>query len=158
MTDASLAEAPEREHREIDEGIEGFAADPSASQAPELLVDAFAALRRHVYLEEEFLFPALQRDDGGLMAPIFVMLREHAQLWQSMDELERAIAADGKSPGLLNLCHQLLVQLQHHNLKEERILYPEADRMLPPEATARFAEFLESGRLPDGWVCIKART
>ena len=158
MTDMSLATALEREHREIDEGIEGFAADPASDRARGLLHRAFAALRRHIYLEEEFLFPALHGDGGSaLMAPIFVMLREHAQLWHSLDDLDGTIAAGGATPVVLNLCHQLLVQLQHHNLKEERILYPEADHVLPPAATARLAGFLESGRLPDGWVCIKAR-
>lgn len=156
-TSNSLAAALEREHREIDAGIEGFVADPASSRA-HLLAGAIAALRRHIYLEEEVLFPALRgHGDSGLMAPIFVMLREHAQLWATLEELERALAADGAAPGVLHLCRQLLVQLQHHNLKEERILYPEADRILPPTATARLAEFLESGRLPDGWVCIKAR-
>lgn len=157
MTDGSLAAALEREHREIDEGIEGFAADPSSARASDLLQRAFAALRRHIYLEEEFLFPALHGAGGSaLMAPIFVMLREHGQLWRSLDELERKLTNEGATPVVLNLCHQVLVQLQHHNLKEERILYPEADHVLPPAATARLAGFLESGALPDGWVCSKA--
>jgi iron-sulfur cluster repair protein YtfE (RIC family) len=159
MSSGSLAAALEREHRQIDEGIEGFAADPSSPKAPELLAEAIVALRRHIYLEEEVLFPALNGNgDSGLMAPIFVMLSEHAQLWHTLDDLERDLAADGATPGTLNLCHQLLVQLQHHNLKEERILYPEADRALPSSTVARLAHFLESGRLPDGWVCFKART
>lgn len=157
MTDQSLAAALEREHREIDAGIEGFAADPSSSDAPARLAATIAALRRHIYLEEEFLFPALRADDPALMAPVFVMLREHAQLWRSLDELERDIAFGAAGPGVLKLCRQLLVQLQHHNMKEERVLYPQADRVLPPEAADRLAGFLESGRLPDGWLCIKAR-
>lgn len=154
----SLASALEREHRQIDEGVESFVADASSSRALEQLSRAIAALRRHIYLEEEVLFPALRGDvESGLMAPIFVMLREHARLWSTMDELEHEAAAASASPDVMHLCHQLLVQLQHHNLKEERILYPEADRSLPPTAAARLAELLESGRLPDGWVCIRAR-
>lgn len=41
--------------------------------------------------------------------------------------------------------------------KEERILYPEADRALPVPTVARLTAFLELDRLPDGWVCVKAR-
>lgn len=154
MTGESLAAALEREHREIDDGIERFSA---ASQNREPLRGAIAALRRHIYLEEEFLFPALREEgDPGLVAPIFVMLREHAQIWHALDDLERAV--DAVAPDALQLCHQLLVQLQHHNMKEERILYPEADRTLSPPVAERLAEFLDSGRLPDGWICTRART
>ena len=153
MTRESLAAALEREHREIDDGIERFRATPGDRGA---LLTAIAALRRHIYLEEELVFPALPSEGGaGLIAPIFVMLREHAQIWQTLDALEREVE-DGPSDGRL-LCHQLLVQLQHHNMKEERVLYPEADRALSGAAAARLAEFVEAGRLPDGWVCIKAR-
>jgi iron-sulfur cluster repair protein YtfE (RIC family) len=157
-TGESLAAALEREHRQIDEGIEGFVADPSSARAAGLLTGAIAALRRHIYLEEEALFPALRRDgESGLTAPIFVMLREHGQLWRTLDELEREVVASAATPGALQLCHQLLVQLQHHNLKEERVLYPEADQVLPPEAAEHLSQLLGSGVLPDGWVCVKAR-
>lgn len=152
----SLAIALEREHRAIDEGIERFTADTSSSAAQESLAAAIAALRRHIYLEEEFVFPTLSA--GGLVAPIFVMLREHAQLWQTLDVLEDDAAAGPEAPGVAQTCHQLLVQLQHHNVKEERIVYPEADRALPVEAAARLAKFLESGSLPAGWVCTRARS
>ena len=45
----------------------------------------------------------------------------------------------------------------HHNLKEERVLYPRADVVLPPTAAERLRAFLGSGELPEGWVCVKAR-
>lgn len=151
----SLATALEREHRQIDEGIERFQADPSSSDGSDELAAAIAALRRHIYLEEEFVFPALPA--SGLAAPVFVMLREHAQIWHTLDALEREVAAGCGTSAALQTCHQLLVQLQHHNMKEERILYPEADQAVGAETTARLIGFLESGSLPDGWVCIKAR-
>lgn len=152
-TGESLAAALEREHRQIDEGLELFQADsPSGSDA---LAAAIVALRRHIYLEEEFVFPVLA--GGALVAPVMVMLREHAQIWRTLESLERDMA-DGVSSDARQTCHQLLVQLQHHNMKEERILYPEADKALATEATARLTAFLDSGSLPDGWVCIKARS
>jgi iron-sulfur cluster repair protein YtfE (RIC family) len=148
----SLAAALEREHNEIDDGIARF----RSGQDREPLRRSVAALRRHIYLEEEFVFPALRADgDAGLVAPIFVMLREHGQLWRTLEDLERELDT-ATTDGTL-LCHQLLVALQHHNLKEERILYPAADRTLSPAAVARLIEFLGSADLPDGWVCVKAR-
>lgn len=97
------------------------------------------------------MFPLLRQAESALMAPIFVMLREHAQIWDTLDALERE-----PSPSAA-LCRQLSVQLLHHNLKEEKVLYPRADDTLPPEAAGRLQAFLGSGELPEGWVCAKAR-
>jgi iron-sulfur cluster repair protein YtfE (RIC family) len=146
----SLAAALQREHREIDEGIAAFTAAPGD---PEPLTRAVRALRRHIYLEEEFLFPSLRAAEPGLAAPVFVMLREHAQIWAALDALERE-PVPGAGPGL---CRQLPVLLLHHNLKEERVLYPRADGALPAAAAGRLRAFLGSGELPEGWVCAKAR-
>ncbi len=149
METESLAAALEREHHEIDAGIAAFTASPGDPQ----LTRAIRALRRHIYLEEEFLFPILGEAEPGLRAPVFVMLREHAQIWATLDALERE-----PTPGTaLVLCRQLTVRLLHHNLKEEKILYPRADDALPPAAAGRLRAFLGSGELPEGWVCAKAR-
>jgi regulator of cell morphogenesis and NO signaling len=145
----SLAAALERDHRDIDDGLEVFAAETTPTEhGRQALMRAIRALRRHIYLEEEYLFPPLHA--AGMMAPVFVMLREHAQIWVTLDALERELAA-GSSGHLL--CHQLAVQLQHHNLKEEKILYPQVDVVVPESAVERLRAFLASGELPEGWVC-----
>lgn len=145
----SLAAALEREHREIDDGLELFSAgDEGTEQRRQALDRAIRALRRHIYLEEEFLFPPLR--DAGLAAPVFVMLREHAQIWATLDALEQEVRQGGSG---LHRCHQLVVQLQHHNLKEERVLYPQADVVLAAPAAERLRTFIETGELPPGWVC-----
>lgn len=157
MHSESLAAALEREHREIDAGIETFSTSPvSHGRDRRPLIRAIRALRRHIYLEEEFLFPPLH--EAGLVAPVIVMLREHAQIWWTLDLLERELAAGAVEDTELKLCHQLAVQLQHHNLKEEKVLYPQADNVLAAPATAHLRAFLDSGRLPDRWVCHKARS
>ena len=154
MANESLAAALEREHREIDAGIERFARQPSSYEAARSLAAAIALLRRHIYVEEQFVFPALSA--GGLVAPVFVMLREHGQIWQRLDALERQVDTGAQAPVTLEICHLLLVQLQHHNVKEERILYPEADYALTSELAAGLAD-LEQSSMPEDWVCIKAR-
>jgi iron-sulfur cluster repair protein YtfE (RIC family) len=148
----SLAAALEREHHEIDAGIAAFTAAPGDRQP---LARASRALRRHIYLEEEFLFPLLREAEPGLAAPVFVMLREHAQIWATLDSLEHELDI-GTDPGF-RLCRQLTVQLLHHNLKEEKILYPRADDALPAPAAGRLRTFLSSAELPEGWVCMKTR-
>lgn len=143
-----------REHRDIDAAIEGFSADPSSGTAVASLAAAIAALRRHIYVEEEGLFPMLS--GGGVVPPILVMLREHAQIWETLDTLENELSTPGGAAP--EICHRLLIQLQHHNAKEERIVYPEADEVLATQPAESLTEFLKSGSLPDGWVCIRART
>lgn len=153
----ALSAALEREHREIDEGIESFTAalaEGRADTAP--LERAMEGLRRHIYLEEEFLFPPLQA--AGLMAPVFVMLREHGEIWRTMDRLDAEIGRDAADASVPELCAELLGRLDRHNSKEEPILYPQADTVLTPEATDHLQRFLTSGRLPEGWACRQAQT
>jgi regulator of cell morphogenesis and NO signaling len=151
----SLATALEREHREIDQGIEAFTSGLAAGDSqPEPLMRAVRALRRHIYLEERFLFPPLRQ--AGLVAPVFVMLREHGQIWKTMDALELALDTGAADASIHKLCRELTVQLQHHNLKEERVLYPQIDQVLTASADPELTAFLDSGQLPDGWVCERA--
>ncbi len=157
MAIESLADALEREHREIDAGIEAFTVEegmPDDGRAA--LTGAIRALRRHIYLEEEFLFPPLYQ--AGLAGPVFVMLREHAQIWATLDTLMRQLDCRDGTGTAAALVRQLTVQLQHHNLKEERILYPEVDEVVTGDATGRLRSFLDSGELPVEWVPVKART
>lgn len=155
MEGVTLATALEREHREIDGGIEAYTAGLAEGKndtAP--LLRAMDGLRRHIYLEEEFLFPPLRA--GGLMVQLFVMVREHGDLWKTMEALDASLAADEASDALLELCTTLLAQLDKHNTKEEPIIYPQADAVLSEEASAQLKAFLDSGRMPEGWVCQKA--
>jgi regulator of cell morphogenesis and NO signaling len=156
METESLAVALEREHQDIDAGIAAFTAGAAGTGGGrEPLTRAIHALRRHIYLEEEILFPLLREAEPNLMAPIFVMLREHAQMWRTLGALEREL---GTGTGDVHqTCRQLSVALLHHNLKEEKVLYPRADQALTEPAAAKLREFLRSGEMPAGWACIRAR-
>ncbi|WP_298860561.1 hemerythrin domain-containing protein [uncultured Microbacterium sp.] len=143
----ALADALTAEHRAIDVGIEDFLGDASN---PKPLQDAMLALRRHIYLEEEFLFPPLK---ATMMMPIFVMLREHGELWRAMDDVDATVAAGDDADAK---CRDLLVLLDDHNKKEEPIVYPHSDSDLDDDVRAELAEFLSNGTYPEGWVCEQA--
>ncbi|HET7682296.1 MAG TPA: hemerythrin domain-containing protein [Marmoricola sp.] len=150
----TLAGALEREHREIDGGIEAFVAGTGgAAAAVEHLRTALAALRRHIYLEEEFLFPPLRA--AGLLGPIMVMLLEHGELWRTMDGLEQSLV-DGDPDVQRATCTALLAALENHNGKEEQILYSQADTVLSEDASAELRDFMANEELPAGWVCQRA--
>lgn len=152
MSDETLAEALEREHREIDEGVIQFVSGLESGQIhAEAITRAMAALRRHIYLEEAFLFPPMR--SGGMMAPIFVMVREHGQMWRLMDALAQQIASGADPAAIRDGCQQLIEGLKAHNFKEEQIIYPQADAALSAEAVAELHRFLATGTMPEGWVC-----
>ncbi|MGH3510196.1 MAG: hemerythrin domain-containing protein [Nocardioidaceae bacterium] len=149
MASGTLSAALEREHTEIDAAVDAFIRGTDEHGQLATLRGALDALRRHIYLEEEFLFPPLRA--VGLFGPIMVMLREHGQMWQTMSELGTAL--DHDPDAALGLCRELVAQLDAHNSKEETILYPQADAVLTGEASADLVAFMASGRLPDGWIC-----
>lgn len=155
MSSGTLSAALEREHREIDGGIEAFAAGLDHGSAdPSPLMRAMEGLRRHIYLEEEFIFPPLR--DAGMMVPLFVMLREHGELWDAMASLDELLATEADPGVVRDACRDLLSRLDDHNSKEEPVIYPQADAKLSADATTRLHEFLSAGRMPQGWRCEKA--
>lgn len=155
MPDATLSVAMKHEHHEVDAGIEAFLEKLDGG-----IVDAdglnatLNVLRRHAYMEENFIFPPLRQ--GHLMMSIFGMLRGHGEIWRTMDKAEE-LAADGSDHDKIReIGQQLLAQLAQHNKVEEAVVYSAADIDLEPEKAAEWAEFIQTGRMPDGWVCEKA--
>lgn len=154
MTAGTLSAALEQEHHDIDGGIEEFSTGLQHGEGnPKPLLRAMHGLRRHIYLEEEFLFPPLK---ATLMMPIFVMLREHGEIWDAMDSLDTMLATQADTDTLHNACRELLAILETHNSKEEPIIYPQADTALDEAASAKLHTFLENGAMPEGWRCEKA--
>lgn len=154
-----LATALTNEHHAIDGGIErfvgGISQGGSARQLAEPLVAAMAALRRHIYLEEEIIFPRIRR--GPLMMPVMVMLREHGEIWREMDALDALLKRpEAAEEELVAGCRRMLELLENHNLKEEPVIYTHVDADLDWAAQAQLQELLATGELPKGWVCEKA--
>lgn len=156
----SLEAALTREHREIDSSIEEFVAAAETGRVlAEPLVRAMEALRRHIYLEETFLFPPIR--SAGLMMPVLVMLREHGALWDAMAAIEDDLTAlaqeDPATIGrVLDNCRQLLGMLDQHNAKEEPVIYPRADLDLDEAMHDDLADFLHAGTTPADWTCAAA--
>lgn len=149
-----IGAALEHEHHEIDAGIEAFEASREAGTPdPAHLRRAIDALRRHIYIEEEFLFPPMQQD---LAIPTLVMLREHGEIWRAMDRIEQGIDVDPGGVDVVAACRELLARLTTHNAKEEPIFYTQADSSLSGEESQELIDFLESGELPAGWLCKNA--
>lgn len=138
----------EQQHRDIDTGIQAIAEGGEDLQA---LARSLDLLRLHLYLEEVILFPPLY--DKGLTMPVFVMEREHAEMWPLLQSLTEACQAGAPASKLQDDCIELFQRLQVHNPKEEQVLYMEADKL---DAEAALLHDLTQAELPEGWVCKMA--
>jgi len=99
---------------------------------------AFGAFRNdmahHFGMEEDVLFPTLI-SAGGPAGPVHVMLMEHAQIKELLQQMAAAVAQkDAQKYG--GLSETLLIVMQQHNHKEENILYGIADHILAAEREA----------------------
>lgn len=148
MPETLPSETLAAQHREIDAGIKGGV---DASGARAALTNALALLRKHLYVEEAALFPPLVAT--GLAMPVFVMKREHGQMWPLIATLEKSCAAGTAMADLREPCRQLFQLLQMHNPKEEQIVYTAADRLAKQQGDGALATAIATAKMPDGWTC-----
>jgi hemerythrin-like domain-containing protein len=128
----SIESVMKADHRRCDElysAVEEAAGAGDPAAAKKAATAFIEASERHFTLEEESLFPALEARFPGALGPTTVMRHEHAQLRDAFEQLGAALAA-GDLDESLGLLESMLVLLQQHNLKEERILYPMMDAQL----------------------------
>ncbi len=103
------------------------------ADAGQALQHFLAEMTRHLSAEETVLFPAFEQATGMTSGPTLVMRTEHDQLRELFEELGAALEArDGDR--FAGAGETMLVLLQQHNLKEERILYPACDARLAADA------------------------
>lgn len=88
------------------------------------------ATLRHFTAEERILFPAFEQATGSTAGPTSVMRSEHQQIREILASLDTALAGRN-AEDFYGLADTLNIMLQQHNMKEEGILYPMAERMLP---------------------------
>jgi hemerythrin-like domain-containing protein len=116
----------------------------ASDEARALAAEFASGLRRHIGLEEELLFPEFERLAGMSphAGPTAVMRHEHRRIEGFLATLERTIGeagaqADEARAGLLGV-------LVGHNVKEEQVLYPTADRLLGDSARRALVARLRS--------------
>lgn len=151
MAETPCSQLLANQHRQIDAGIKGIVDGGGDAAA---LAGSLALLRLHLYVEETILFPPLVK--SGLTMPVFVMKREHGQMWPLLESLAAASANGAPAGTLHGDCRQLYQLLQMHNPKEESIVYTALDRLQAQHPDDPFAASVASAQLPDGWRCAMA--
>lgn len=136
------------DHRRLDAIV--LEVQRAATGAPADAAAAFGrfaeGLDRHIRAEEEVLFPAFEDATGMLAGPTQVMRNEHAEMRRLLSEVSSALGA-GDGPAALRTLHALVGLLAEHNMKEETILYPMADRSLrnASEVMDRMRSVMQAG-------------
>lgn len=87
-------------------------------------------LTQHLLAEEQVLFPAIERVTDLNCGPTQVMRMDHEQMRALLQPIETAIINEDEG-AFLPLSETMLMLIQQHNMKEEQVLYPMAEEMLP---------------------------
>lgn len=143
----SFQQALTAQHRACDDGLAGIeqaAHRTDWAAAAAAAAEFIAATEGHFDYEEQTLFPALEAALPAAAGPTSVMRSEHSQMRELLGELRAAIRA-GDAQALGDAVEILLFLMQQHNAKEESVLYPMADRILPPDHPAANAAGAEGG-------------
>ncbi|HPE81417.1 MAG TPA: hemerythrin domain-containing protein [Gammaproteobacteria bacterium] len=90
----------------------------------------------HFRYEEHTLFPALEAVAPMAAGPISVMRSEHAQMRELFGELQAAIGRRDVRE-VIDAAETLFLVMQQHNVKEENVLYPMADRTVAHDLMVR---------------------
>lgn len=103
--------------------------DGAIEDAEERVRDIRVRLLRHIRLEEQLVFPLLEKRTGRFSGPTVVMRHEHVRIQGELAEMNEALARRDRS-AFTAASIRLDALLPSHNLKEERFLYPVIDASL----------------------------
>jgi hemerythrin-like domain-containing protein len=141
------------EHRNIEKALsalelmanafeaEGRIEPRAAGRAVEFLREY--ADRLHHGKEEATLFPAMEaRGIPSEVGPTAVMRREHTMGRAFTADMADALGADD-APAFVAAAREYVALLREHIQKEDQVLFPMADGLLPPEEQARLADVFD---------------
>jgi hemerythrin-like domain-containing protein len=97
----------------------------------------------HFAKEEEELFPTFEKQTGMTEGPTKVMRYEHEQVRDIIRNMGKALEGKDKD-AYLSLADSAMILLQQHNMKEEQMLYPMCDRVLPEEVKEETLETMKN--------------
>jgi iron-sulfur cluster repair protein YtfE (RIC family) len=96
-------------------------------------------LRDHMRFEEDFMFPVVERTLCHAEGPICVMRRDHREIEDRLAAMAAALYL-GDTTAFRDEHLALVMSLENHNGREERVLYPAIDHILDDAARARLVE------------------
>lgn len=92
------------------------------------------SMETHLKKEEDILFPAFENATGNQMGPTQVMRMEHTQIRELLRQIREKVT-ENNTKQVTGILETLMILLQQHNMKEEQMLYPMADKALSANAS-----------------------
>jgi hemerythrin-like domain-containing protein len=126
--DVSSVNFFQKDHRRCENlwaGLQEALNEENAESVLELFEQYDAALRRHIAMEEEVLFPALEELMGTTEGPTAFLRGEHEQIRELLTEFAGHVQKRELEP-LTALGEKMTAFTQQHHTKEERRLFPMA--------------------------------
>ncbi|MBK8010035.1 MAG: hemerythrin domain-containing protein [Deltaproteobacteria bacterium] len=121
------------DHRACDQAwtdLEAAASPKAAEKTRTFWASLVSAVEGNFHREEEVLFPAFEQASGMAGGgPTEVMRHEHKQMRAMLAQMKQALDA-GDIDGLLDHGDTFLMLMKQHNMKEEGVLFPMAERAL----------------------------
>ena len=124
------------DHRACDEefaNMENAVNDENWVEASKLLEKFSSDLLHHFDIEEKVMFVAFEaRSASAHCNPTPVMLMEHTQMRNVLQELKKELEAKNKDQ-FFGHSETLMMTMQQHNMKEEQMMYPMIDEVMMGE-------------------------
>ena len=103
-----------------------------------------AALRRHIAMEEQILFPAIEEKTGMRQTgPTHAMRLEHREIERVLDGLAPLLTVQERWTAIQAIEGEITdpaALFRSHDGKEEAVLYPMADKILGAEAARKLVD------------------
>lgn len=131
-----------KDHRDCDELLStamGHAQAARWVEAERSFWQFCERVEAHFGAEESILFVRFEQMTGMTHGPTAVMRSEHEAVREAMDRINEAILARDANT-VFGEGDALFILLQQHNLKEESILYPAAERAAGNDAVSLEAD------------------
>lgn len=132
----TVTEYLETDHRRLDDllaRVDAELARRAVARARRIFGEFACGLERHMQAEEQVLFPVFERVTGMAPGPVSVMTREHAMLREISKSIGDALAREDVQAAESGVVSAADV-LELHDMKEERVIYPQTDRALSSAA------------------------
>ncbi len=140
------------QHRVMELGISGLV-DGSGSRQE--LSEAVYLLRRHIYVEEAFLFPVIDQDQGRWMA-LAQMQSDHGAMWPHIESAITLLQANALLDNLVPAAQAMLKLLEGHDSREELAIYSVGDRYVTDANHPPLETLFATTEIPPGWRCLRA--
>ena len=140
------------QHRTMELGISGLV-DGSGSRQE--LSEAVYLLRRHIYVEEAFLFPIIDQDQGRWMA-LAQMQSDHGDMWSHIESAVELLQAKAPLDDLFPAAQAMLKLLETHDHREEIAIYSVVDRYVADANHPPLESLFAASAIPLGWRCLRA--